>query len=552
MKRRVLRAHANKRCLRILSASNHLQASASSSVGAAGIGERGFAVLCDASFLRAVVLAYWQAHAPATWRDARRRKLRKAAAATHQIADVTPPAAATQSEESRAARRHVSTATAATMARLPFGALPPLSPYDFLVALLCDAFYGGANTNAVAGAPSATDAAAAAATATTAKFYCCCLPETVEALHRMRDTPAAAAAPAGAPPHAEAPPRHRVDATDAWLAASFGDGVTHRGGPAPSSAASALTFQEVPAAVVHELLRRCTLIAPDGALPPTPLRSEPRAVGEFMAANDVRLGRSALDGIDAAACDLGLLRLVAPPPPFRDGRGVTLSHQSAAAKRRRRKLSRAAAAASTAAGGDDDAAVPATSRPCVPRSYCVATQSHDVRRRLAAATPLLRLTTNPDALWVEQRGVAYPYPKDQAGGTRAERGGGAARSAPAPTHRRATAAPASASAPPPRRTSPAAAASAAGAATTTTVVAAAPQLSRADVAFMKHLGTAAGVPLPQRATAHTAPLQSTAGSKGDGGGGGGGAPVERKRRRERGVNPLSMRKKQKRETFRIA
>ncbi|CAC9462979.1 conserved hypothetical protein [Leishmania infantum JPCM5] len=649
MKRRVLRAHANKRCLRILSASHLIQTSSSSFLSSAASGDRGYAVLCDASFLRAVLLSYWQANAPAIWREARRRKLRKAAAVTS--ASESTRAGVSSEIPAPLAADKIAAATAASIARLPFGDLPALSPHAFLVALLCDAFQGERGIRSVSDNSAAAVAAATPPVDFTSasKFHCYCLPETVAALHRMRYHGPTSAVSATAlanpcPPNSsvvdasltraqkksganskrQRPPtplpsttsprseqHHRMTETEAWLSASFGnlatmrdsngDGVGARrhAGPSPSSAAFPLTFQEVPAAVVNHLLSRITLIQSeeqrhrdavavespevsrspemaDGA--PLPTRNECRAIGEFMLANDSLLGRCPREGVDASACDPSALRL-ASMPLFRDHRVATYSPQGAAAKRRRRRRRNR-----TAAGGGDDvgelpslatanaalagpqeargngaSATPSTtSRPYSPRTFFVATQSHDVRRRLAAVTPLLRLTTNPDALWIEQRGTAYQYGEEGAEARRPHIG----MKGPGNCSSLSVAAAASSrggrgsSEPGPSRSarfshtlsSPHAATA------TTTVIAAAPQLSRADVAFMKHLGTAAEVPLPAKPSHHPHPqeqqqLQPRA-SPASGNGVSDRAPADRKRRRQKGQNPLSMKKKQRREVFR--
>ncbi|CAM37419.1 conserved hypothetical protein [Leishmania braziliensis MHOM/BR/75/M2904] len=650
MKRRVLRAHANKRCLRILSASNLIQTS-SGALSSASSRERGYAVLCDASFLRAVLLSYWQANAPAVWREARRRKLHRAAVTTNAAksarSSVPPEPSAPPAADK------IVEATAASIARLPFGDLPALSPHAFLAALLRDAFHGEG------GSPPVSSNAAAAAVSTTphadaasaSKFHCYCLPETVAALHRMRDCATTSAASAttlaspslpnssvvdaslvtrqkksvagskpqrsfislpstGSPRSAQ---RCQMTATETWLAASFGDlatmgdgnggggGVVHRHvGSSPSSAVFPLIFQEVPAAVVNHLLSRITLIQSEEQQQPRhtvagnsreaswlgekassaslPTRNESKAIGEFMAANDTRLGRRPRESIDAAvdveasACDLNALRLVSMPL-FSDHNCMTYSPQSAAAKRRRRNKNRRAVdgsndvsespsltvghaplARSQEAGENNANASLSPSRPFSPRMFFVATQSHDVRRRLAAATPLLRLTTSPDALWIEQRGTAYHYGEDGAEARRQRRGNRAVSSCPS--------SPAVAAAPYSRigwrnselvssRFSSLSHTPSAphAAATTTTVVAAAPQLSRADVAFMKHLGTAAEVPLPEKFSHHLHPPQQRA-SPEPGNGVSSRVPADRKRRRQKGRNPLSMKKKQRREVFR--
>ncbi|GET86780.1 hypothetical protein, conserved [Leishmania tarentolae] len=644
MKRRVLRAHANKRCLRILCASHLIEtppSSSFSSPSAAG-GDRGFAVLCDASFLRAVLLSYWQANAPAIWREARRRKLRKAAGAAN--VDEFTRAGVPSERPAPPATDKIAAATAATIARLPFGDVPELSPHAFLVALLCDAFQGEGGSR-----PVGSNSAAAAARTTpqvdsalASKFRCYCLPETVATLHRMRDHPPTSAVPTTAlgnmsVPHssivdaslpraqgrsdadakgqrpsaplrskasARCEQRHRMDETEAWLTASFGNlatggdssgsgiGERRHTGPSPSSTAFPLTFQEVPAAVVNHLLSRITLIQSeeqrhhdavafgsreasgspelaDGF--PLPTRNECRAIGEFMVANDTLLGRRPRDGIVDSACDLSALRLFSMPL-FSDHRFEAHSSQSAAAKRRRRSKNR------KAAGGTEDVVelpsltteqaeltglretrmngagvTPTTaSRPYSPRTFFVATQSHDVRRRLAATTPLLRLTTNPDALWIEQRGAAYHYEEASTEARRPLLGmKGLENSSSSVTAAASARGGRRSSEPGPSRSanfshthsSPHAAA------TTATVIASAPRLSRADVAFMKHLGTAAEVPLPEKPSHHLHQQQPCT-SAAPGNGVSSGAPAGRKRRRQKGPNPLSMKKKQRREVFR--
>ncbi|CAG9570451.1 hypothetical_protein_-_conserved [Leishmania major strain Friedlin] len=645
MKRRVLRAHANKRCLRILSASHLIQTSSSPSSSfspSAASGDRGYAVLCDASFLRAVLLSYWQANAPAIWREARRRKLRKAAAVT----------SAGESTRAGVPSGLPAPLAADKIARLPFGDLPALSPHAFLVALLCDAFEGEGRSRPVSGNPAAAVAAATphADSTSVSKFHCYCLPETVAALHRMRDHAPTSAASATAlvnpslpnssvvdasltgaqkksgasstrqrpptPLPSTTPPRseqhYRMTETEAWLSASFGNlatmgdsngnsgGARRHGGPSPS-AAFPLTFQEVPAAVVNHLLSRITLIQSeeqrhrdavtvegrevsgspemaDGA--PLPTRNECRAIGEFMLANDTLLGRRPREGIDASACAPSALRLVSMPL-FGDHRLATYSPQGAAANRRRRRRSKNRRAAG--GGGDDVGELPClatgnaglaepqeargngagatpstTSHPYSPRTFFVATQSHDVRRRLAAVTPLLRLTTNPDALWIEQRGTAYHYGEEGAEARRPHidmKGLGNCSSFSVAAAASSRGGRGSSEPGPPRSASFSHTPSFPHAATaTTTVIAAAPQLSRADVAFMKHLGTAAEVPLPAKPSHHPhqqeqQQLQLRASPASDTGVSNR-APVDRKRRRQKGQNPLSMKKKQRREVFR--
>lgn len=648
MKRRVLRAHANKRCLRILSASHLIQTSSLSSSAASG--DRGYAVLCDASFLRAILLSYWQANAPAIWREARRRKLRKAASTTSPGEPTR--AGVPAGLPAPLATDKIGAATAASIARLPFGDLPALSPHAFLVALLCDAFQGEGRGRPVSGNSAAAAAAATLHVDSTSasKFHCYCLPETVAALHRMRIHVPASATSATALVNPSLPnssvtdtsltraqekggahstrqrpstplpstmslrseQRHRMTETEAWLSASFGNlatmddgngdgggGARRHAGPSPPSAAFPLTFQEVPAAVVNRLLSRITLIQSeeqrhrdaaafegrDASGPPgmangatLPTRNECRAIAEFMLANDTLLGRRPREGVDASACGPSALRLVSMPL-FSDHRFVTYSPQSAAAKRCRRRGKRRTAAGGGAdvgelpslatadaapsgpheAQGNGASATPSTtSHPYSPRTFFVATQSHDVRRRLAAVTPLLRLTTNPDALWIEQQGTAYHYGEEGAEARRPHIGmKGMGNCSPS-----AMAAAASSrgdrgsSEPGPSRSArfshtPS---SLHAATAMTTVIEAAPQLSRADVAFMKHLGTAAEVPLPAKSSHHPhqqeqQQLQPGAAPASDNGVSNR-KPADRKRRRQKGQNPLSMKKKQRREVFR--
>ncbi|KAG5510224.1 hypothetical protein GH5_08331 [Leishmania sp. Ghana 2012 LV757] len=639
MKRRVLRAHANKRCLRILSASHLIHASYAPSSSAVS-GDRGYAVLCDASFLRAVLLSYWQANAPSMWREARRRKLRKIASTT-SAGDATR-AGAPSGLVAPSTTEKIMAATVASIARLPFGDLPALSPDAFLAELLCDAFQGEGGVPGVSGSSVAAVAASTLRVdaALASKFQCYCLPETVAALHRMRNPAPAAwtnsslstssavddslfgapksgstyskrqkpstSLPSATPPHSER--RHEMTATEAWLAASFGDlaaigdssdggGVVRRhGGSSPSPAAFPLTFQEVPAAVVNRLLSRITLIQSEDqqrchtasgvarkasgstekvAGTPLPMRNEPRAIGEFMAANDTLLGRCphvGSDAADASACDVRALRLVSMPL-FSDWSFTMQSSQSAAAKRRRRKrrtatgsgddvdesrsfsTEHALPARPQEVGGNGADAAPSTaSRPFSPRAFFVATQSHDVRRRLAAVTPLLRLTTNPDALWIEQRGTAYHYDEEGAEARR-PREGHSTVGEKSSSH--VAAAPSSWSC---RRSSESESPRVAGssrtpsspqaAVTAATVVAAAPQLSRADVAFMRCLGTGPDVPLPGKLARHPYQQQQSSVSPATGNGLSSRASADRKRRRQKGQNPLSMKKKQKREVFR--
>ncbi|KAG5483609.1 hypothetical protein CUR178_08276 [Leishmania enriettii] len=625
MKRRVLRAHANKRCLRILSASHLIHASYAPSSSVSG--DRGYAVLCDASFLRAVLLSYWQANAPAMWREARRRKLRKAAS-TIRASDATR-AGAPSGLVAPSTTDKVMAATAASIARLPFGDLPALCPGAFLAELLCDAFQGEA---AAAASTLRADATSAS------KFQCYCLPETVAALHRMRGLAPAAwtnsswstssafddsligapksgstyskrqkpstSLPLATSPHSER--RHEMTATEAWLATSFGDlaaigdssdggVVRRRGGSSPSPAAFPLTFQEVPAAVVNRLLSRITLIQSEDQQRchtasgvarkasastekvtsiPLSMRNEPRAIGEFMAANDTLLGRCphvGSDAADASACDARALRLVSIPL-FSDWNSTMQSSQSAAAKRRRRKRRTATGSGDDVdesrsfstehalpdrpqeVGGNGADATSTASRPFSPRAFFVATQSHDVRRRLAAVTPLLRLTTNPDALWIEQRGTAYHYDEEGAAARRPREGH---RTVGEKSSSHVAAAPSSWSC---RRSSESESPRVTGssrtlsspqaAATAATVVAAAPQLSRADVAFMRCLGTAPEVPLPGKISRHPHQQQQSSVSPATGNGLSSRASADRKRRRQKGQNPLSMKKKQRREVFR--
>jgi hypothetical protein len=643
MKRRVLRAHANKRCLRILSASQQLRTPSSSS------SERGYAVLCDASFLRAVLLSYWQAHAPSTWREARKRQLRKAAAAQQTPPCSTPrgasstAAAAPQSagdasiEKQRqtgvATPSHTSpSASLATIARLPVQ-LPAHTPVEFLDVLMSDAFQVNGSDG------SARDAGDVAgecepgphhhhkkhtnvkssnsSSAKKVPFFYHCLPETVSALHRMREAVVAHPATAStSSPTAEPQTsresarqhRHRsMDATQRWLAASFGDLGTGEGGgvgflPAAAAAAytnasphgwrggastaSALTFQEIPAAVVNALLSSVSLLADPhsiaaagtpglsevsgknmgsderGGVPahlpassPRTQRNEARAIADFMSFNDYCLthGTSPSD-LRQSDSSLGYahVRLCAMPR-FTDATGP-LSHH---ALKRLRRSQRAHAQtddttshdqACTAEGGTTTTT--SMSRPFLPRSFLVATQSHDVRRRLAPATALLRLTTNPDALWIEQRGTAYHYDT-----TTDDKSGRATHTASSSANRRGIHAAAEAT----RRSSSAhtrTTTTIAAAAAAPTVVSAAPQLSRADVAFMKHLGTATHLPLPERpAAAHvgataattTTPVSAAAMTAVVSSGPSG---AKWKRPRQKGQNPLSMKKRKKRETFR--
>ncbi|KAG5484482.1 hypothetical protein LSCM1_07852 [Leishmania martiniquensis] len=627
MKRRVLRAHANKRCLRILSASHLIHASYAPSSSAVS-GDRGYAILCDASFLRAVLLSYWQANAPAMWREARRRKLRKAAATA--IEDDVTRTGDRSALPAPSTTDRITASTVSSMARLPFGDVPALSPGAFLAGLLFDAFQSGGAGPAASGTSTAAEAALAST------FHCYCLPETMAALHRMRElasalaaSSAAGASPVGAqkrssadskrqrsstPPLSSATSPHSEQrrgrsATEAWLGASFGKltvmddssggggGGAHRHvGPFPSSTAFPLTFQEVPAVVVNHLLSRITLIQLEEqhrwhsvsgdsrqASGPTekaastslPMRNESRAIGEFMAANDTLLGRrprEGIDALDASACDLSSLRLVSMPL-FSDRNFSMLSSQSAAAKRRRRKhrkasgsgdnvgkshhptTENASVARTQEVGGDGaDAAFSTASRPFSPRAFFVATQSHDVRRRLAAVTPLLRLTTNPDALWIEQRGTAYHYDEEGTEGRRPREGSRAASGQPSSS---AAAAPSSWSG---LRSSEPRSARVAGysrapasphaPATAVTVVAAAPQLSRADVAFMRCLGAASEVALPGKVSHHLHQQSKLSASPATGNKASGIASADRKRRRQKGQNPLSMKKKRRREVFR--
>ena len=725
MKRRVLRAHANKRCLRILSASNQLRTLSST--------DRGYAVLCDASFLRAVLLAYWQAHAPAAWREARKRQLRKAAAAaaqpqhpqqqqlqrrfststgerdSHDGQDdhgVSGAAAAAASpkrmeESAKALRLRVQSPswTAATIARLPVQ-LPAQSPFDFLNALMNDAFQVNGSDAASkdqedqeerqprrSGAAGSRVPKTKVSTTTTTNisssingkkhvpFFFHCLPETVAALHRMREgtvtattntnttTTVTNTAIVAVAHHDEtqakkgscasvrdssvsahtdmtaAPPppqlQRRLNETERWLAASFGDLTTSdrhinsnsnygdnnsmhsRGG----STTAPLLFQEVPAVVVQALLSRLNLLqdpnvasaldftrTPRGgdspqhgekagraegqgaslpASPPPSLQSPPaqrnegKAIADFMAFNQTCLSRGVMPtALSPEESDGWRQVQLCTMPLFTDGTTRVLGHH--ALKRQRKHARAQAAATTTTTAADDDADNMANknqssgrnaadndkaegvsagrpSRPFLPRSFFVATQSHDVRGRLPPATALLRLTNNPDALWIEQRGTAYHYNTDDCDD---KRGGHSNVVRPQTlTHSRATDTSSRASSSMPRRTGhpghhnrARAAAASVVASRTPTVVAAAPQLSRADVAFMKHLGAAVHLPLPPKSSSSGSPSHTTASSSGkrestrtveESSSGGG-----RKRSRQKGQNPLSMKKKQKREVFR--
>lgn len=648
MKRRVLRAHANKRCLRVLSASHliHSTASAASAslppsacTSASADRGGGYAILCDASFLRAVLLAYWQANAPAMWREARRRKLRKAeaalssATASHNRASTTAGAASPQHAPSGAPAASVkqtpakataqgSAVTAASIARLPFGAMPVQSPHAFLTALLLDAFQDDGSPAAAA----ASSGAHAAGGATISSFQLQCLPATLVALHRMREAAHTVQAVSDVPgddgsTRTPASAHPQAAETNAWLSASFGDSLAAlaeaardggAGGRSAGSATAPLVFQEIPAAVVQHLLSKLTLIQaageaeraeknpfasaqhgdenggsdgqdqrqqrasamPDSAAGGAELRkstlktasaltsaqrSEPRAVEAFIKAVEARLGRlTPAELSDGGACDVQALRLV-PMPPFTSHaqatpRAVEENPHSAAAKRRRRDRNRRAAAAAAAAadGGSASAeaaegprraaAVAAQSassqapRPFLLRTYFVATQSHDVRRRLPAATPLLRFTANPDAIWIEQRGAAYHYGTDDGPRSTTAR---AASVESSKLRRSGTA--------PPRHQTPHTSAG-------PTVMSAAPQLSRADVAFMKHLGKGSDLALPPKTPPAPSPsLAAPAASPQSPKSASGAATTGRKRRRrEKGQNPLSMKKKHKRETFRAA
>ncbi|KPA75774.1 hypothetical protein ABB37_08306 [Leptomonas pyrrhocoris] len=736
MKRRVLRAHANKRCLRILSASHQLRTPSS--------GDRRYAVLCDASFLRAVLLSYWQAHAPPAWKESRKRQLRKAAAAAaatspqpHRSSSQTPraeqgngadthpevkkPDEGAQQERSartgKAARSRVPSASTTTVAaatiiaRLPVQ-LPSTSPFEFLNALMREAFQvnggdGTGKSDEAATRASALDSftnrgnnGCKSSDSKPVPFLYHCLPETVAALHRMRETAfttttSSSATATAAVSSAEAVAQvkkdsanarddeqqqqqrrwsntrddaadsvrhHRLNATERWLAASFGelglrrdDDVRHHhsrgsggdayagstgqahgrpGGPGSAAGAAAaasvapLTFQEIPALVVNALLSRLHLLQDprgderdavgDGMVVKekavkderagarTPLqqqqqqrqqhpldqqRNEAKALADFMSFNEFCLAHGAAPSSlgEGEGYRSAHVRLC-PMPRFTDSTSALGHHalkrlrkskrnrpetettegdecnappQQRQQQQRQQQDGRNSSSSSAHEAEPVGAAVP--SKPYLPRSFCVATQSHDVRRRLAPATALLRLTTNPDALWLEQRGTAYHYEAGGGDDGGDVRGGGGADSGFATTSKRAAASrrvsshsrqdqrqqPHLRPHPHPQQhhhrppTSSAAAPS-----STPTVVSAAPQLSRADVAFMKHLGTATHLPLPPvtgalpQQTPTAGKLETAKSAEGRPRGAG------RKRPHQRGQNPLSMKKKQKREVFR--
>ncbi|KPI83772.1 hypothetical protein ABL78_7188 [Leptomonas seymouri] len=599
MKRRVLRAHANKRCLRILSASNQLRTPSS--------GDRGYAVLCDASFLRAVLLSYWQAHAPSGWRESRKRQLRRAAAPQQAMRRHQPSSQAPQEEEvqgsgkenfksvsregrasaSEAARLHASTPTvAAIIARLPVQ-LPSPSPFEFLNALMTGAFQVNGSDGAGKDDQASTSASkqshntgkrssSSGGVGKSAPFLCYCLPETVANLHRMRD--AAFTAPSSTAPHA-------------GEAASKAESVLARDGQRHP-----LTFQEVPAVVVDALLSRLSLLhdpqievsseqrhnssdndtsghaktagvkseedervrAQQQQRQHQP-RSEANAVADFMSFNQLCLARGCAPSSLSEQEDHGFAHVrLCSMLRFTDCAGSSGHH---ALKRLRQKRRIHREAEHTGAGphqqdfprsdaNEESAAAAGLSKPFTPQFTFVATQSHDIRKRLAPATALLRLTTNPDALWIEQRGTAYRYEAGDDNGVDAHRKrspasrGASSLSTPdrQPRSRHLTAS-----------TAPCATSSA------PTVVSAAPPLSRADVAFMKHLGKATHLTLPERASsghfAGASPQHAAVaapGTVGDAKSGaeGGAHGAGRKRSRQKGQNPLSMKKKHKREVFR--
>lgn len=591
MKRRVLRAHANKRCLRILSASHQLRTPSSA--------DRAHAVLCDASFLRALLLTYWQAQAPTLWKRARIRQLNKAAAAAEAAASSpdkkTPDAkgekAETETQQQlqlqqphRSGSGQSSVSTATLVARLPVQQLPSVSPFDFLLALTHDAFHGSGGGEE--SGPLRVHSGSGGG------FLFHCLPETVAALHRMRDPNAAENAP-HTHPSSTSQPQSSL-ATPAWLAASVahldvadGDLSAHQQkGSTSGSTAPPLTFQEVPVVVVDALLSRLHLLqdphmnnaatvtaAPASAHASSQLKNEAKAIENFIDFNtaclnhggalDVAHGSNNNNSGGNSRSAMLKLRLCAMPR-FTD---VTAALGHHALKRQRQRMrgrastegstpppTPAAAAATAAAGSTTTSGGPLPSKPFLPRSFFIATQSHDVRRRLPSNTALLRLTTKPDAMWIELRGTAYTYDDDTGKISRAGgRHGGEEKRTRSPAADKASSAQRVSRA----HTSTAAAAAAASMSSRgPTVMSVAPALSRADVAFMKHLGTATHVPLPEKATASTtatttATTTSPAAAASTGKAEEGAAPVAaRKRSRQKGQNPLSMKKKQKREVFR--
>ncbi|CCW64158.1 unnamed protein product [Phytomonas sp. EM1] len=176
------------------------------------------------------------------------------------------------------------------------------------------------------------------------------------------------------------------------------------------------------------------------------------------------------------------------------------------------------------------------STPSPAKFFFIATQSHDMRRRLPAQAALLRWAHNPDCVWIELKSATYSYPDDSVHSVTHDGAGGQAG---------------------PSRFN--------GAELS--------RLSAADIAFMMHLGVLQGgtgcgrKAMPSNSVSHCDPInESSKVSKSEVAGevnshmGEASLPCDvehspavgnRKRKRQRNPNPLSMKKKQKRESFRI-
>lgn len=139
----------------------------------------------------------------------------------------------------------------------------------------------------------------------------------------------------------------------------------------------------------------------------------------------------------------------------------------------------------------------------------VGTQSHDVRRALSTSAVLLRLTHHPTAMWLEIRGEAYPYDQQQK----------QQQSGMMDQHQRIMAA------------------------------GRGPQLSPADIAFMNFIGRPPAAQKPA-STGSNNTGSTTTGSSSATAAPPPAAPV-RKRRASHQANPLSTKKKQKREVIRL-
>lgn len=453
MKRRVLRAHSNKRCLRQLSASHQITPNAP------------FHILVDASFLRTVLLSFWTQHAPPSWKAALRRDRRKKQKKQQR-----------QQQQSLEKGISASSTSAAAPAPRSFDIQQlPLTPFRFMTSVVVDAF---SSMESSSSSPSSTRhhlQSTARKPHHQQQFVYICLPETEATLRRLQ-----------------------ISMPPPTTAAS------------PSSSAStgpAARFDEVPVEVVNSLLKDLRHMKLPSVGGSGKLSNEAKAIEAFTQHHFTEQQQQERAAVVAATT---------------------------------REENRIAAAAATTTSSS------LQWYSC--HSLFIATQSHDVRRRLPSRSALLRWTSRPDAVWVEQRDATYSYANTPSSSSA---GGGLSSSSP----------PAS--------------------------LAAQPQLSRADIAFISHLSASTQISAmspamaklkrqvgsgaeAQRGKRHRgedarAPCPSASSSSAAGGDtsrtrrtdsadgrSAAAAPPKKRQRSAKGCNPLSMQKKKAREVFRAS